>query len=98
MIVVAFLAIAGAADGGMQWLVLRRWVAHAGWWIVASAASWIVVTYVYVYITRANEMNLLLGGAVSGAISGAIMGTVLVWLIRAERQRRSVPAGSILAN
>ena len=35
-------AIGGAALGVLQWLVLRRQLARAGWWIVASTIGWAV--------------------------------------------------------
>lgn len=73
---------AGTAVGVLQWLVLRRWVSRAGWWILASSVSWAGATWAYASITRANDVNVPLGGAVSGAISGVIMGLVLVWLLR----------------
>jgi hypothetical protein len=83
-IVVPNLAFAGAGAvvGVSQWLVLRRWVSRAGWWILASSISWLGATYVYVSLTRANDVNVPFGGAVSGALSGAIMGLVFVWLLR----------------
>jgi hypothetical protein len=28
--------VIGALIGGVQWLVLRRWLSGAGWWVVAS--------------------------------------------------------------
>jgi hypothetical protein len=80
------VAVAGAAAGAMQWLVLRHWVTRAGWWVLAASFSWVATTYVYAYVTRANDVRLALGGAASGALSGAITGIVLVWLMRG-RQR-----------
>jgi hypothetical protein len=36
-------ALIGGSVGFMQWLVLRRRVARAGWWIPASMAGWLAV-------------------------------------------------------
>ena len=35
-------AVAGASFGILQWLVLRRHVSHAGWWLLASPVGWAV--------------------------------------------------------
>jgi hypothetical protein len=32
--------VLGALLGGCQWVVLRRHVSGAGWWVVANAAGW----------------------------------------------------------
>jgi uncharacterized membrane protein len=88
---------AGTVVGVLQWLVLRRWVSHAGWWILASSISWVGATWVYVSLTRANDVNVPLGGAVSGALSGAIMGLVLVQLLRnAPANEPSAPRAGAL--
>ena len=73
----------GAVGGAMQWLVLRRQISRAGWWVLASTVGWLV--------------PLVVGGAVGGALglenwpmlfpalavlSAAITGIVLVWLLR----------------
>jgi hypothetical protein len=86
IIVLVSVAVAGAAAGAMQWLVLRHWVSRAGWWVLASSISWVVSTYVYAYVTRANDVRLALGGVASGALSGAITGIVLVRLMRGRQK------------
>jgi hypothetical protein len=82
--VVPILAVAlgGAVAGTLQWFVLRRWVAHAGWWIPISSISWVASTSTYVSLTRANDVHLLFGAVISGALSGAITGLALVSLLR----------------
>jgi hypothetical protein len=84
----ASMAVAGAAVGTLQWVVLRRWISHAGWWVLASSISWVVAEYAYLKLTRASDVHLFLGAAVSGALSGAITGLTLVWLMRTGGQRR----------
>ena len=37
------LAVLGAGVGVMQWLVLRRQLSQAGWWVLASMAGAVVV-------------------------------------------------------
>jgi hypothetical protein len=91
----AGLAVAGAAVGTLQWVVLRRWVSRAGWWVLASSISWIVAEYAYLKLTRASDVRLLLGTAVSGALSGAITGLTLVRLMRnGGRRLRTTPSRS----
>jgi hypothetical protein len=82
----ASMAIAGAAVGTLQWLVLRRWVPSAGWWVLVSSLSWVAAEYAYLKLTRASDVHLLLGAAVSGALSGAITGLTLVGLMRKTRK------------
>jgi hypothetical protein len=89
VVILGAIAVAGAVAGAIQWLVLRRWVSHAGWWVVSSSISWVAATYVYAYVTRANEAHLTLGGTVSGALSGAMTGLALVGLIRNTRRNDS---------
>lgn len=77
----AAIALAGAVAGVVRWLVLRRWVSRAGWWILASTISWFGVTFAFMSLTRGADVHLFLGGSVSGALSGVITGLALVWLI-----------------
>jgi hypothetical protein len=82
------LAVAGAVIGVAQWLLLRRQVRRAGWWILASAAGWAVGLAVADAVGEAAVL------AVIGAVSGIITGAVLVWLLRQpcrEDERKSQP-------
>jgi hypothetical protein len=78
----ASMAVAGAVAGTLQWLVLRRWVSRAGWWVLAGSISWVVAEYTYLTLMRAGDVHLLSGAAVSGTLSGATSGLVLVELMR----------------
>ena len=62
--------------GALQWLVLRRQVARAGWWVLASTVGWVVGGLV------SGITDAAVGWAVLGAVYGAITGAVLVWLLR----------------
>ena len=68
---VAGAGLYGTLVGVLQWLVLRRQVARAGWWVLATTVGWVVAIPV---------------GDIAGppgwAVYGAITGTVLVWLLR----------------
>ena len=92
---VAAAAIGGTILGLAQWLVLRRHVSEAGFWILASCvaltvgASWVVdqgIRSTIRSLDSSPEFIKMLRwagiGAVSGAIGGAIKGGILVWLLR----------------
>ena len=56
-------AIGGAALGALQWLVLRRQLARAGWWIAASTVGWAV----------GGAAFGLVGGAVAGCLQWLVL-------------------------
>lgn len=73
---VAGAVLYGTLAGVLQWLVLRRQVARAGWWVLASTVGWVVA--------------LPLGditGPPGWAVYGAVTGTLLVWLLRQRGPR-----------
>jgi hypothetical protein len=74
------VAVGGAVGGAMQWLVLRRRISRAGWWVLASTVGWAVGVAVYEAVLGA-VVGAVLGGVV-GAVYGAITGGALVWLLR----------------
>ena len=84
--------VIGGGPGVLQWLVLRRQVARAGWWVVASAVGvgvgWIVEGGVVVVVVLV--VSEVLGGAVNGAITGAM----LVWLLRQRAAAAATVADS----
>jgi hypothetical protein len=85
-------AVAGAVVGAAQWLILRRQVRRAGWWILASTAGWAVGLSVGDAVGWA--VGDAVGWAVGGAVIGIITGAVLVWLLRQPRredERKSQP-------
>ncbi len=68
---IAGVGLYGTLAGVLQWLVLRREVARAGWWVLGSTVGWVVA------IPWGDMM-----GPPGWALYGAITGTVLVWLLR----------------
>lgn len=66
-------AVIGATMGAMQWLVLRRWVYRAAWWIVISSLSWTI--------------GPILGAPFVGAVVGAVTGFALELLLRHPRPK-----------
>ena len=74
----------GLRFGIAQWLVLRRHVPGAGWWVLASIVGVAVSVAVISTVTAGVEEagGIAGGGAVGGAVYGALTGGVLVWLLR----------------
>ena len=68
------LIVLGASIGGMQWLVLRRQVSWAGWWVVANIAGWTVGALVNL------PLNLPLG-LFPGWLVGLLVAGVFQWLV-----------------
>ena len=73
----------GAATGVLQWLILRKRVARAGWWIPACAASW----GSGLLVVNATPFGGGDGGAILAFVAGAaflgvITGGVMVWLLK----------------
>ena len=68
----------GPVVGGLQWLVLRRHVARAGRWVLASTVGWVVGGF----LSGAVPVGGFLGWTVLGAVYGAITGSALVGLLR----------------
>jgi len=88
------LAVVAVLGGGLQWLVLRRHVLQAGWWVVASAVGWTLGLAVIFGVLAAAGAQVvaaapvawaLLIGTLTGAVVGAVTGTLLLWLVRHPR-------------
>ena len=75
--------IAGLVAGLLQWLILRRQVDQAGWWILANTAGWAIGLWV------GHSSGGLLTLLISGAVAGLITGATLLWLIQ-QSQRRTI--------
>src|SRR6185503_10513746 len=81
---------AGALLSSVQWLVLRRVLARAGWWIPAHAVAWavgMVVSFLGIGLVQAETPLALIAligaatGLAMGATVAAITGLALVWLL-----------------
>jgi len=88
---ILYVAGLGALLGVTQWWVLRRYVAHAGWWVPANAGAWILGLAVgfagpsLIEDWNATGVVIAMGattGVLMGALVGAITGGVLVRLLR----------------
>ena len=81
------LGLYGTVLGVLQWLVLRRQVARAGWWVLASTVGWPVSIGVGAIglqaVVAVTHVKLpAVAAALLPAMYGAITGRVLVWLLR----------------
>jgi hypothetical protein len=84
----------GVFLGTAQWLVLKRHVRRAAWWIPANCLAWAAgmpLTFVgadLAFASREPAMAVLLLGLsllATGLVVGAVHGAVLVWLLRQKR-------------
>jgi hypothetical protein len=65
--------LTGMALGGAQWLLLRRRVEGAGWWIVANLLGWGLV-YPLVGNSWNNLLEIMMLGLVPGAVTAFVLG------------------------
>ncbi|MBW4615020.1 MAG: protein kinase [Desmonostoc vinosum HA7617-LM4] len=82
-------AFYGLIFGIGQWLILRRLVNKAGWWILANALgaglSFMISEMVDNSLGRfGNQLFILLG-----MVGGITSGVVLVWLLRQQKSTRN---------
>jgi hypothetical protein len=73
--------------GAAQWLVLRRRIRHAGWWVLASAVGGATSGAVALVIVSAGG-DLLLSYLARWAVYGALTGVVLVLLLQNRIKHR----------
>lgn len=105
LLAAALGVVAGPILSGVQWFVLRRHVARAGWWIPANSLAWAVgMPLVFIAVgTAAETGSLTLRGALfalgiiaaAGSVVGMIHGLVLVRLLKLDPPWKVVraPAG-----
>ena len=89
--------VAGAILGFPQWLVLRRYVSRAGWWLPANALAWGCGMPLVFFAAGAMPAGSALSMAVvaagslaaTGAVVGAVHGGFLVWLLASANGARN---------
>ena len=65
--------LAGAAAGVVQWMMLRRFVSRAGWWVASTSVGWLTAIIWWImtdYVAAA-------GGVATGYVTGAFQWLVL---------------------
>jgi hypothetical protein len=92
--------VIGIGLGTAQWLVLRRRIDRAGWWILASGLGFAVI--VPLNNALLGMMSEAANAAVTGAVAGAVAG-LLQYLILQQRVGRAwlwvaiISAGMVVA-
>jgi Tol biopolymer transport system component/streptogramin lyase len=62
--------VGGSLLGLVQWLVLRRWIKRAGWWIAASIATWLLCGFSLFIPRDSGIIAHLVIGAIIGGLAG----------------------------
>ena len=95
--VVAGGAVGGFVVGVLQWLVLRRQVARASWWVAASVVGQVVFAVMVAFMNMFGFVGGLVGQAVGLAMYGGITGYVLVQLLRQRATGAGTPKSDPIA-
>ena len=80
LLIVAILFIPAllASIGVAQWLVLRRYVQKAGWWVLANAIAWIAgLAMPFIGLTLVPDGSPVAAYIAAGVMSGVLMGAVV---------------------
>jgi hypothetical protein len=97
--------VAGAVLSFAQWLVLRKHVDRAAWWVPANMLAWLAGMPVIFWGIDAAQKGqtllqavLLMGGALllAGAVVGAVHGAFLAWLVRQASFDQSQPRPGVV--
>ena len=75
-----FGAVFGAAGGTMQWLILRRLITGAGWWVLATSGGFALAGIAALVVSMNLGANSLVAGIAFVATFG-VFGGIMQWLI-----------------
>ena len=81
-------AIIGVVVGLAQWVVLRRSLASAGWWVPATSLAWVVGWSAIGIAEHASDwptITVYVVGGIGAAASGLVTAMTLIWLLRIPR-------------
>ena len=87
----AFGAVLGASIGTLQWVVLRRQIARAGWWVLATALG-MGVGFALIRAVTPAVTGALGGSPIYGLVNGSLVGTLagtLQWLVLRKQSSRA---------
>jgi hypothetical protein len=77
--------------GLSQWLILRRWVHQAGWWILTVIVSAILgIGFIPISLFSPISIPLIVSISVAIVMMGAISGIVLLWLFRSRKNESPI--------
>jgi hypothetical protein len=74
--------LVGGIVGLAQWLILRRHVAQAGWWVLASALGF--TAFFAAAQLLGGEGREIIAVTAAGLLLGVITASALVWLMRRD--------------
>jgi len=86
-----FGAVLGVSLGTLQWILLRRHMSGAGWWIVATMFS-MGAGFALIKAATPTLSGVLGGGPIYGFVNGAGVGVLLgamQWLVLRGRTHRA---------
>jgi len=95
-----FTALFGAVGGFMQWLILRRQIAGAGWWVLASTLGFAIAPLAAIAGVMVMSQVMSLDGnplatpILLGVLFG-VLSAIMPWLVLCRRLARAgwwVPA------
>jgi hypothetical protein len=75
-------AVVGVVLGAAQWLVLRRAIHPAGWWIIASGLGWMIGMGLGAAL--ADVITIIGALLVTGIASGVLTGLAMQQIVRQE--------------
>ena len=80
---IAYGTILGILLGTAQWLVLRTWVGHARWWILASAVGWTLgmTAGELIPLNWTSSFSGIIYGLITEGIPITVSGITLVLLL-----------------
>lgn len=89
--------VAGTILGIPQWLILRRYISRAAWWVGANALAWACGMPLVFFVggagstedVRSVALTATIGLAAAGALVGGIHGAFLVRLLAPLKGARS---------
>ena len=80
------VAVAGILVGALQWLVLRKKLARAGWWVLTSLGAAVLFGVVVFGVGMVNaDMGWVAGTGLIGTVAG-----VLQWLVLKQQVLRAL--------
>ena len=98
------LGLPGFMLGFAQWLILRRTLAPAGWWILGSGGAWILGAwagnglttawlpgpdaYDFPFYPAAGVLHWVIGWAIGSGVFALLTGILLSWLVGRPRPLR----------
>jgi hypothetical protein len=77
-------ALAGLVIGSCQWLVLRRTIVQAGWWVPGVTGGWIIFDAI---LAAAGRVNPVVGAG--GVAFAALVFALLQWLVLRRQARHA---------